>query len=480
MSKNIRNQSGITVLAGGPAGATGPRGTDGSPGGATGARGPKGDTGDNGENGSDGATGEKGDTGAVGIAGPKGDTGTIGLTGDIGPTGTGSTGPPGIAGPKGDTGTIGLTGNIGPTGGLGARGATGVQGVVGSIGPTGAQGSAANAWNLTGNAGTTPGTNYMGASNNQSVIIATNGGTNPNRLQISNNGRIEPTNTYASTYFGNLAGGLGGSENSFFGNGAGNVCNASFSSGFGFSALGSLISGGGWSCAFGHNAGANVTTGNTNNLFGFQSGLGLITGGGNTFFGNNSGRSVGSACNNAIILGTSVGDPTDNNLIRIGNGQVKNFTAGIRGITPDNNDAIPVYISSTGQLCTVSSFWSPTTLSLSVLLSGPFTPTSATFKFTRVGRVVYVEIPFLSIQVTTANSAIATPANVIPLAYRPVTSGFPFITLVRSGASSTDLVQGLIAFTSDNFVVRVGISSPFGAVGSWCGLAPAIISYLTS
>ena len=71
--------------------------------------------------------------------------------------------------------------------------------------------------------------------------------------------------------------------------------------------------------------------------------LGVSTGNGNTALGEGAGSNVTTA-NNVICIGTSAANV--NNSCFIGN---------IRGITTQNNDALPVLIDSVGQLGTISS-----------------------------------------------------------------------------------------------------------------------------
>lgn len=81
----------------------------------------------------------------------------------------------------------------------------------------------------------------------------------------------------------------------------------------------------------------NVTSGNGNIALGFAAGDAIDTGSNNIVIGNN-------------------GNPAESGVIRIGNFlQSKAFMAGIRGVTTDLADAIPVVVSSTGQLGTASS-----------------------------------------------------------------------------------------------------------------------------
>lgn len=76
------------------------------------------------------------------------------------------------------------------------------------------------------------------------------------------------------------------------------------------------------------------------------------TGSNNIAIGNSAGSAITGSGNIAI---GNAGVAAESNVIRIGTAQTKNFQAGIRGVTTDAADAIPVLISSTGQLGTISS-----------------------------------------------------------------------------------------------------------------------------
>jgi hypothetical protein len=91
-----------------------------------------------------------------------------------------------------------------------------------------------------------------------------------------------------------------------------------------------------------------------NTALGFQAGEN-ITGSNNILIGSNAGIAIINT-NDNIDIGNS-GIVGDSGIIRIGTTgtQLKNFQAAIRGITTDVADAIPILISSTGQLGTLSS-----------------------------------------------------------------------------------------------------------------------------
>jgi hypothetical protein len=99
--------------------------------------------------------------------------------------------------------------------------------------------------------------------------------------------------------------------------------------------------------AFGANALASATSATGCTAFGYAAGQ-FATGSDNIFVGANSGSAL-IAGNNNILL-DSPGSPNDNNTIRIGGVQTKAFITGIRGITTVVNDAVAVFINSSGQL----------------------------------------------------------------------------------------------------------------------------------
>lgn len=121
---------------------------------------------------------------------------------------------------------------------------------------------------------------------------------------------------------------------------------------FGSFALGSNTTGV-RSTAMGVTALEDNITGNDCTAFGFQA-LASSLGSGNIGIGSNAGGNIVNSSNN-IDIGNQ-GVLGDSGVIRFGTlgTQLKNFQAGIRGITGDLSDSIPVYITSTGQLTTVS------------------------------------------------------------------------------------------------------------------------------
>lgn len=109
-----------------------------------------------------------------------------------------------------------------------------------------------------------------------------------------------------------------------------------------------------------------------NNAVGFQAGVALASGSNNVLLGD-SAASAATALTNVIAIGNSAGSAMTNtsNCIVIGNpgssttaGEIRigtsgthttAYVSGIRGVTTAAADAIPVVVSSTGQLGTVSS-----------------------------------------------------------------------------------------------------------------------------
>jgi hypothetical protein len=132
-----------------------------------------------------------------------------------------------------------------------------------------------------------------------------------------------------------------------------NLATSSNNSAFG-SFAGQLISGGGNNSMFGANALNTCGLGTDNSVFGYNSGTNITSGNFNAFFGSGAGSAITTTSNNICISNNGV--IADAGVIRIGTPgtHLKNFQAGIRGITGDTTDSIPVYITSTGQLTSVS------------------------------------------------------------------------------------------------------------------------------
>ena len=167
----------------GSQGATGSTGAQGAAGaqGATGSTGPTGPSGATGSQGATGSTGPTGNTGAQGATGSGGSTGAQGATGSTGPTGpTGAQGATGSGGSTGSQGATGSTGPTGPTGSQGATGSTGAQGATGSGGSTGAQGA-------TGSTGSTGPTGAQGATGSTGPTGPTGSSGSATLTNVANN-----------------------------------------------------------------------------------------------------------------------------------------------------------------------------------------------------------------------------------------------------------------------------------------------------
>lgn len=97
----------------------------------------------------------------------------------------------------------------------------------------------------------------------------------------------------------------------------------------------------------------SIQTGNFNTVLGQAAGIDFLNGNNNIFIGHVAGQTLQNGDNNIYISNDGV-EP-ESNTIRVGNIQTKFFAAGIRGVTTDVADAIPVLIDSNGQLGTTSS-----------------------------------------------------------------------------------------------------------------------------
>jgi trimeric autotransporter adhesin len=145
---------------------------------------------------------------------------------------------------------------------------------------------------------------------------------------------------------------------------------ASANTAVGYQALGSMVAGFdfgtgtptdvGISTAVGFQALANVNSlsNAANDAFGYQALFNLTDGAANVAIGTLAGFSLTSG-NGNIYIGNPGAGP-ESNTIRIGGltvfpGPRRTFIRGIREVTTENNDAIPVVIDSDGQLGTMSS-----------------------------------------------------------------------------------------------------------------------------
>lgn len=184
-----------------------------------------------------------------------------------------------------------------------------------------------------------------------------------------------------------------GSQNTFLGQGAGNVAmttgSAIHNTGIGFGSC-SVITTGTMNCgcgngallnvttgsnnaSFGSNALQNVTTGSNNTACGFQvftnAAAGAITTGSNNIgIGAASGQNYSNSETNNILI-NNFGVNAESNVIRIGatatstnmgtgatiTANTTCFIAGVRGVTTANNNAVAVLVDSAGQFGTISS-----------------------------------------------------------------------------------------------------------------------------
>ena len=130
----------------------------------------------------------------------------------------------------------------------------------------------------------------------------------------------------------------------------------------GYQALASLTAGD-YNYASGSYALSSLTTGTGNTAIGSSAGSSLTTGSDNIFIGDEAGTLLTTGSRNIVInAGTfehelghnlALGHPgfaTDQDVIRIGNGHVACFIAGIYGV--DKSTGSPVFIDSNGQLGT--------------------------------------------------------------------------------------------------------------------------------
>ena len=115
--------------------------------------------------------------------------------------------------------------------------------------------------------------------------------------------------------------------------------------------------GGGFDTAIGAQALLSETTGDGNTGIGVQALSFLNTGRNNTALGYLAGAVLTTGDYNTYIGTRTFGVEGDSGTTRIGNSvfHTRAFIAGIRGVTTENNNAVPVVIDSDGQLGTISS-----------------------------------------------------------------------------------------------------------------------------
>jgi hypothetical protein len=187
-------------------------------------------------------------------------------------------------------------------------------------------------------------------------------GTNSLTLNTSgSNNNAQGFNTLAANTTGQLNNAFGsnalaanttGIGNNAFGSSALATNTGSFNSAFGRSALTSNTASN--NTAIGSGSLFANTTGSGNTAIGLSSLLNNTTGSSNIAVGLSAGLNLTTG-NNNIDIGNQ-GVAGESNHIRIGNvGHERTFIAGIRGVTTQIVDAIPVLIDSAGQLGTTSS-----------------------------------------------------------------------------------------------------------------------------
>ncbi len=210
---------------------------------------------------------------------------------------------------------------------------------LGDIASLGAGSDALNA--ITGDIDITAGNLKLAATINADVGNIKIGG---NRF-IHNYG--SSTNTFVGTNSGNYT--LSSSSANTC---LGNICGSGLTTGIANTFVGS-------------SSGILVSSGRGNVSVGQSSTINLLTGNFNVVIGNTSAVNWTSTESNNICI-TNPGVIADSGIIRIGTNavQVKCFCAGIRGVTTDAADGIPVVVSSTGQLGTgdnyfVGGSWTP-------------------------------------------------------------------------------------------------------------------------
>lgn len=106
----------------------------------------------------------------------------------------------------------------------------------------------------------------------------------------------------------------------------------------------------------GYQNGFSLTSGVRDTIIGSKAGQGLTSGSNNVMIGYNCGNSCTTGSDNVYVGYGIPGVAAEANVTRIGNTtQAKAFIGGVRGVTTDVADALPVLIDSAGQLGTTSS-----------------------------------------------------------------------------------------------------------------------------
>jgi len=197
------------------------------------------------------------------------------------------------------------------------------------------------------------------ASGNEVLLNVTD--TNGNTIIGEDSGNLAYTGTNNTVVGGSsLISLTTGNINSIFGQASAlNLTTGSGNSIFGGSVAANLITGED-NTILGSASALNLTSGLANTIIGQGSATLLVDGTNNIFLGSTTGNSYTTTESSNIIIGNlTPGVVGDSNTLRIGlstglaDGQLnKAFIHGILNIIPDIDDAIPVFISSNGQLTT--------------------------------------------------------------------------------------------------------------------------------
>jgi Collagen triple helix repeat (20 copies) len=310
----------------------------------------------------------------VGAVGPQGEQGETGETGAQGPQGE-----------TGETGATGATGSTGATGPQGPQGPAGVDGVDGVDGADGVLSFPTN--NTAGGTNALPSTTVTGNNNTAfgfEALKKDTGGTNNTAVgsQALTNNTYGNSNT-AMGYHA-LRNNLGASNTAIGtsalknnNGGGGNTASGNFALNRNTSGKENTATGaaaldhnttGNWNTATGFGALFN-NNGTSNTAVGLRALFSKTTGNDNTALGIDAGIGLTSGDNNLYL--DSVGPvpaASESQTIRIGDSQTKTFVQGIRGVTPDNPDGLPVVIDSNGQLGTGAAIPGPTQILAPILL----------------------------------------------------------------------------------------------------------------
>jgi trimeric autotransporter adhesin len=239
-----------------------------------------------------------------------------------------------------------------------------------------AVGAGSLAGNITGASNVAVGANALGtATGSFNIAIgntALNDTTANNNIAIGYQSQLIGTSATRNISIGNasLASNITSSDNIAIGNNALLSTTAGTHIAIGSSALAANTSGTA-NIAIGYQSQNAGTTGASNVSIGYQTlldnisghsntvlGVGALsditTGSSNIVIGIASGTDYTGAESNNILLG-NIGVIGDNETIRIGSTQTTFFASGIFGVTTTSATAIPVLVSATGQLGTVSS-----------------------------------------------------------------------------------------------------------------------------